>query len=285
MPVSEKKQFKDPWLSLTEANKDFVQSSAPKCAEDVSESDTDSEPLSEIIEIATPSRALQSKGRRTANCPLCGDVVFWDELEEFNDGMLSKYKDKARFCRSHKSRKKHKEMEQKYPKINWSKLSARIRKYNGAIQELLDLSRPSFYRGELKQSINNGGVHKAFNSLAEVDSDMSNAVIPGYYGTRGARIIHEHILDTFGDRIRSLATTDAVIPTVGVAGYVQYVLARELAVMLVMDDYNKEDIGEDQARRILLDSVELGQAVNADFGESTQVPDRLDLTGDDDEDE
>lgn len=71
-------------------------------------------------------------------------------------------------------------------------------------------------------------------------------------------------MTSFAPRIRRQAATDKLISTAGVAGYVQAVLAPELAVLLVMEDMR---VDEDGGRAILRDSAEIGHLLNEEEDE------------------
>ncbi len=71
-------------------------------------------------------------------------------------------------------------------------------------------------------------------------------------------------MTSFAPKVRRLAATDKLIASAGVAGYVQAVLAPELAVMLVMEDMR---VDEDEARAILRNSKEIGDLLNEEEDE------------------
>lgn len=71
-------------------------------------------------------------------------------------------------------------------------------------------------------------------------------------------------MTSFAPKVRRLAASDKLIASVGVAGYVQAVLAPELAVMLVMEDMR---VDEDEARAILRDSKAIGDLLNEEEDE------------------
>lgn len=71
-------------------------------------------------------------------------------------------------------------------------------------------------------------------------------------------------MTSFAPKVRRLAASDKLIASAGVAGYVQAVLAPELAVMLVMEDMR---VDEDEARAILRDSKEIGDLLNEEEDE------------------
>jgi len=69
-------------------------------------------------------------------------------------------------------------------------------------------------------------------------------------------------------RLRRLATTDRIVKTAGVAGYAQCVLVPELAMRLVEQDMN---VGEEAARQIMRDSMEIGQRLNPELNDVVPV--------------
>lgn len=71
-------------------------------------------------------------------------------------------------------------------------------------------------------------------------------------------------MTSFAPKVRRLAASDKLIASAGVAGYVQAVLAPELAVMLVMEDMR---VDEDEARAILRNSKEIGDLLNEEEDE------------------
>ena len=74
----------------------------------------------------------------------------------------------------------------------------------------------------------------------------------------------ENIMTSFAPQIRRLAASDKLIALAGVAGYVQAVLAPELAVRLVMEDMR---VDEDEARVVLRASAEIGNLLNEEEDE------------------
>ena len=74
----------------------------------------------------------------------------------------------------------------------------------------------------------------------------------------------DFILAEFSDDIRRLAGSDKVIAARGATGYVQMVLAPELATRLVMDDMRQShpNMKEKEAREILGSSSDLGYLLN-----------------------
>lgn len=86
-------------------------------------------------------------------------------------------------------------------------------------------------------------------------------------------------MTSFAPKVRRLAASDKLIASAGVAGYVQAVLAPELAVMLVMEDMR---VDEDEARAILRNSREIGDLLNEE--EDEMISDEDGEGGEDGED-
>ena len=68
----------------------------------------------------------------------------------------------------------------------------------------------------------------------------------------------------FATTIRNLATSNKLISSGGVSGYIQAVLIPELATMLIMEDMK---INEEEARATLRASVEIGNLLNEEEDE------------------
>ena len=88
---------------------------------------------------------------------------------------------------------------------------------------------------------------------------------------RDSLIIHrtENIMTRFASKLRRLSTSDKLISSGGVSGYVQAVLVPELAVLLVMDDMS---IDQEKAREMIRDSAEIGNLVNEEEDEVIKDP-------------
>lgn len=196
-----------------------------------------------------------SNGILVVPCPLCRNLVPQAFLESFNDGESLRWTDKVAFCQAHKEQEAEAQRsKQQYPTIDWAALPARMSKFHTTIEAILERRKDSYYRNMLDESVATGQERNAFRA---VEGAGQAHAVPGYYGMKGARAMQEHILATFSTRIRRLASTDKAIPRTGPAGYVQTVLAPEMAVLLVMDDF--AGIDAEQARTILAESVEVGK--------------------------
>jgi hypothetical protein len=76
------------------------------------------------------------------------------------------------------------------------------------------------------------------------------------------------VVGRFSRPLRRLATTDRIVKTAGVAGYAQCVLVPELAMRLVKEDM---DVGDDSARQIMRDSMDIGQMLNPEVNDVVPV--------------
>ena len=69
----------------------------------------------------------------------------------------------------------------------------------------------------------------------------------------------ESVMSRFSEQIRELAAKDKLISSRGVSGYVQAVLVRELAVLMIQEDMG---CGAQRARDILKESIGIGDLLN-----------------------
>ena len=67
------------------------------------------------------------------------------------------------------------------------------------------------------------------------------------------------IITRFASKIRNLTPLDPLMKAAGVSGFVQSVLVPELTVMLVKEDM---DVGDEDARQIMRESMEIGELLN-----------------------
>jgi hypothetical protein len=231
------------------------------------------------------------KDSATEVCPVCKDQVDREFLEEFNNGKRLRSRQQFRFCKAHKARSARSEWTAKgFPAIDWSNFDRRLQEYHPIIDDIVKGTRVSFYRNAAEDRMNQlkvMTVQHMWDDTASVDG-----VSPGYYGSRGARIMYvsptlfspvflqslppsrhplsrigsllivrssENLTSNFASKLRRRAPTDKAISTGGVAAYIQSVLAPELAVLLVMDDMKTD---AENARAILKDSTDIGNLVN-----------------------
>ena len=146
--------------------------------------------------------------------------------------------------------------------LNWQSFDVRLRRHHPELKAILRSDRPSFYRDALAKHVATGYNRTLQQRLAR--GGNVEGLSSGYYGSRGTKLITQNILHAFSSILRSLATTDELIAASGVAGYVQAVLAPEMAVLLVREDMG---VGEERAREVLKESEAIGNLVNEEEDE------------------
>ena len=205
-----------------------------------------------------------------SSCPLCGatvDETFKLDWElEHAAGRRMNMKLQERFCQAHKERNaQHTWRDRAYPEVDWSGLAKRFKKHNARLQTIMEGKIHSTYRADLETKVRENKTRTAMHGL-ETGAERGASV--GYYGSKGAKMMTEYILTAFSGKLRKLAAADRVIAAKGVSGgvsgYVQSVMVPELAVALVMEDCHVE---AKEARQILLESADVGEALNAEEAE------------------
>lgn len=203
-------------------------------------------------------------GSPKIQCPICKAYVSRLFLEEFSGSTILSLRQQERFCKAHKVHSAESVWrERRYPTIDWYGFQRRLPKYDAALGSVLNGTSRSFYRNVFEDQIKTGANRRL--KQAVLSGDGVEGLNMGYYGTKGARIIMEYIMATFASRIRRLAGTDKLVSAGGVSGFVQAVLAPELAVMLVQDDMKVDD---EQARVILKESSNIGNLLNEEEDEA-----------------
>ena len=201
-----------------------------------------------------------------ARCPLCKDLVEKLFLDEFTGGKRMTIRQQAEFCKAHKIRSAQGLWrDRRYPDIEWSNFERKLTSLHPRLEELLQGNKQSYYRNALEDTVRSGKNRTLKQAMLQ--GEMMEGLSPGYYGSRGAKIMVDNIISRFSSKLRRLGRTDRLISASGVSGYVQAVLAPELAVMLVMDDMNTD---QDSAREILRDSVDIGNLLNEEEDEMMQ---------------
>ncbi|KAI1143309.1 hypothetical protein F5Y05DRAFT_368191 [Hypoxylon sp. FL0543] len=201
--------------------------------------------------------STESIAATTARCPMCHEVVDAELLAKHSDHGRMNIRKQTAFCRLHKRQTAISARSQRgYPKINWKTLNTRLEKHQDMLKDILEGTRPSYYREVLKENVDSG---KNRTLLKTEDS-----LTPGYYGSRGLRAMTEYIMQTLSPIVRKRAVEDRLVSARGYTGYVQVVLVPELAVRLIMEDMN---VAEEDARKIMQDSIEFGELLHEDAGD------------------
>ncbi|KAL9125687.1 MAG: hypothetical protein Q9217_005146 [Psora testacea] len=199
-----------------------------------------------------------------ARCPLCKKLVEKDWFEKVTGCKRLTVRQQSEFCKSHQIKSARDHWQQRdYPNIQWSTFDQRLKTYHRTIEDILQGSKPSFYRNALEDSLKTGKNRTLKQTMMQ--GHTFEGLLPGYYGSRGAKMMVDNIIARFASKLRRLGGSDKIISSSGVSGYVQAVLAPELAVLLVMDDMKTD---EDGAREVLRDSVDIGNLLNEEEDEA-----------------
>ncbi len=123
-----------------------------------------------------------------ARCPMCKEVVDRDFLETFDCGRRMNVKTQTRFCRAHKQQSaRSKWRERGYPRIDWATFDNRLKRHHPRIRSILDADVHSYYKNVLQDSIKGGRNRTLHQSLM---SKGFHGLTPGYYGSKGARLMY-----------------------------------------------------------------------------------------------
>lgn len=234
------------------------------------------DPAGDSVEEAQQNRAL---------CPICSEEVDPELLEAFRCQPRQRIRDQLRFCESHQQTTAEKHWRERgYPSIDWDKFEERIQGYFADLDQLLVPDNPSYYHNVLVSALKSGNTRSFRLTLA---GDGLERISCGYYGTRGATtmygslMLHSILVSMltrprlqaltirFSHKIRRLAASDQVVHKAGVVGYTQSVLVPELAMRLVKEDMN---VGDDTARQIMRESIEIGEIFNSVPDDVVPVP-------------
>jgi hypothetical protein len=240
---------------------------------ELSELDSDVEEVDpQTLNLPTPKEYVA-----LVECQGCGKSVpllLKQEFEDrYNHGKALDYKRWAWFCNHHKKDDARKSWRDRgYPDIKWEGFDKRLRGHHDRLVAVLEKRSPSVYRTRLQKLVDSGTTRSFKAALSADNSDNDELEIkPGYYGSRGEKLMTEHILSHFADELRDLAVSDSLMGASGIAGgvsgFVQAVLVPEVAVALVEEDMS---VSEQRAREILKESWELGELLNEETHEQVE---------------
>lgn len=209
---------------------------------------------------------------QSTKCPVCGERVSKQLLASYSAGKSRmNMSEQVRFCRHHKRQTAIASYDAAtYPKIDWTTLNARVSSHHGVITSILDHTCESYYRNVLSEAIQSGKSSRTvrqeiFSGKDDAGGEAGQSLTPGYYGSRGLRVISENLMAQFSPRLRRLAVKDKLIlASGGVGSYVQRVLVPEVAVRLIAEDMN---VDMEQARKVMRDSIAIGEALNEEIAE------------------
>lgn len=128
--------------------------------------------------------------RDSASCPVCNSPVDAAFLLEYRAGKRMNVRKQAQFCRAHKKRSAEEEWRRRqYPEIDWDNLDKRLAGHQPHLEAVLDQTVPSHFRDRLAERVRSGRERTLLQSLA---AGGVEALTPGYYGTRGAKLMYVH---------------------------------------------------------------------------------------------
>jgi len=207
-------------------------------------------------------------------CPLCNQEVDRALLQKHSTKGKMNVKQQTNFCRLHKRQSAIKlGMEKGYPQIDWEKLDIRCTTYQKFLQDILEGTGTSHYRRIFKDKVNSGKNRTLFTNI--------DNLTPGYYGPRGLLAMTDFIIRKLSPVIRKRAVEDRLISARSSTGYVQAVLVPELTVRLIMEDMS---VSEDKARKIMEESVEIGELLHEETSDVVISKESEDESEQDDED-
>jgi hypothetical protein len=184
-------------------------------------------------------------------CPMCNEPVNEEDLKAFGEMNTRK---QEKFCRSHQKKKAHTDWGSKgYPDIDWSVLDSRIEEHYVFIKKLIG-GASSHYRSLFDERVKSGKDRNLLKSTSNLT--------PGYYGSRGLRMMSENIMNKFTPLLKERAPKDRLIAARSPTAFVEAVVVPELTVLLIMDDMK---VADKEARDILKESSELGDLVNEEI--------------------
>jgi hypothetical protein len=247
-------------------------SDSPELSE-LSELDSDVEEVDpSTLNLPTPTAYVP-----TAECKGCGKKVpllLKQEFEDrYNDSKPLGYKKWSWFCDHHKKEDARQIWQERgYPEIKWESFEKRLEAHYDRLLAVLEKRSTSVYRDRLQKRVDSGTTRSAAAAFTRKSGDDGELEIkPGYYGSKGEKLMTDHIVVHFADELRDLAVSDSLVAASGIAGgvsgFVQAVLVPEVAVALVREDMK---VDEKRAREILKESLELGELLNEEAPEQVE---------------
>lgn len=146
-------------------------------------------PTRKNVEYVTNAAIALAKEDSSSRCPLCKEKVEGSFLEEWAGGRRLTIRQQADFCKAYKKHTAQNEWrKQGFPEIQWQSLDERLNQYHNAIDDVLQGRKISFYRNAFEDLVKVRKDRTLRKSL--MDGDEFEESIPGYYGSRGARIMY-----------------------------------------------------------------------------------------------
>ncbi len=268
-------------LEETENTKDQDSLSLPAANPDALKASPKKKFRTYTFEPSSPRVPSPDLDAQTTRCPMCKAPVPFQLYSEFsNNQSTMTTRQQAAFCTHHRQNSATSTYSSLgYPTINWDIINERFESHYDYISRLITSpgETPSHYRPLFASDIKHGRNRTIKQSIlgAKGDkTDNSRVLVPGYYGTRGARAMQEAILLRFNKELRRVAVTDVVVSARAVGGYVSSVLVPELGTRLIMEDMN---IGEEKAREVMEKSAGIGGLVNEELKDIRRKEKEVDL--------
>ncbi|KAB8303386.1 hypothetical protein EYC80_004815 [Monilinia laxa] len=206
-----------------------------------------------------------------ARCPMCNEPVAAEDLEAFGEMNTRK---QEKFCLSHQRKSAHSDwMSKGYPDIDWATLDSRIASHHAFIKKIIG-GAPCHSRSVLDETIRAGKDRNLMKSTTNL--------IPGYYGSRGLRVMSENIMSKFTPKLKKRAPIDRLIAARGPTAFVELVVVPEVTVLLIKEDMKVDD---EAAREILKESCEIGDLVNEEIKDVVKLKPTKQINGSSDEEE
>ncbi|TGO79353.1 hypothetical protein BELL_0035g00120 [Botrytis elliptica] len=208
-----------------------------------------------------------------SRCPMCNEPVAAEDLKAL--GKMNTRK-QEKFCLSHQRKSARSNWKSKgYPDIDWETLDSRISNHHAFIKKIIG-GATCHYREVFDEKVKSGKDRNLMKS--------STNLIPGYYGSRGLRLISENIMHEFTPLLKYRAPLDRLIAARSTAAFVDSVVVPEVTVLLIKEDMN---VSDEEARTILTDSSEMGDLVNEEIKDvvTLRPEDKESISNSNDEDD
>jgi hypothetical protein len=181
------------------------------------------------------------------SCPMCNAPVDVSVVALFYSQLGLVYNSRSRLSlQQQKSLHRHHSkidaettwQQRHYPMIDWAHMTTRLNKHTSYITSILDKTRHSHYRDQLRQKLS--GLLRKDRTLAhELATGQDGTEQMGYYGPRGQRAFGDWLIEKFSSTLRKQQESDSdIVSAGGVSIFVQKVLVPELAHAMFLEDLN-----------------------------------------------
>ncbi|ORZ23013.1 RTC4-like domain-domain-containing protein [Absidia repens] len=167
--------------------------------------------------------------------------------------------------------------------ITFENLLDRILGFKDELDMVIAKKLDSSYRASALAAYENMGMHKARSTMGMMT--RFETVLPGYYGTKGAAIIQEHLAALYLHQDK--LGRDVIAPQTAME-YLQQVLIPEVGFRLIREDLMNRDSRkrheadiDDQAKRIMAESAAYGSSLHpVDWNDAISADEDSDDTND-----